>query len=188
MKLYDKNCLNAKPRKKTYKLFDGQGLYLEVTPTGSKLWRLKYHYSRKEKSLSLGPYPRVTLAEAREKRLEAKKLLDADIAPSAAKRERRRKAILDAENSFKAVALEWHENQKERWSEDYAAGILHRLETDIFPSLGSTRSRFPNCWRHCARSKNAALWNLPQEHGTSVVRFSAMASRPADARRISPNI
>lgn len=137
MKLYDKDCKSAKPREKAYKLFDGEGLYLEVMPNGSKLWRLKYHYLDKEKRMSLGPYPLVPLAEARKKSLEAKKLLDKDIDPSAAKRDRRRDIMINAVNTFKAVALEWHENQKERWSEDYALGVLHRLETDIFPVIGA---------------------------------------------------
>jgi len=135
MKLYDKDCKNAKPRNKAYKLFDGKGLYLEVKPTGGKLWRLKYHYLGKEKSLSLGVYPIVTLAEAREKCIEAKKLLDRGIDPSAAKQERQREIIRAAANSFEAVALEWHEKQKERWSKEYAVQVLHRLQTDVFPSM-----------------------------------------------------
>lgn len=135
MKLYDKDCKNAKPREKAYKLFDGKGLYLEVTPKGSKLWRLKYLYLGKENRMSLGSYPLVTLAEAREKCLEAKKLLEQDIDPSAAKQERRREIIRNAANSFEAVALEWHEKQKERWSAEYAARVLHRLQTDVFPFM-----------------------------------------------------
>ena len=84
MKLTDKAIKNAKPQEKPYKLFDGGGLYLEVTTGGSKLWRLKYHYIGKEKRISLGHYPLVTLLEARDKRDEAKKLLLKDIDPSTA--------------------------------------------------------------------------------------------------------
>lgn len=135
MKLYDKDCKNAKPREKAYKRFDGKGLYLEVTPQGGKFWRLKYLYLGKEKRMSLGAYPLVTLAEAREKCLEAKKLLDKDIDPSAAKQERRREIIRNAANSFEAIALEWHEKQKERWSEEHGARVLHRLQADVFPFI-----------------------------------------------------
>lgn len=136
MKLYDKDCRNAKPRHKPYKLFDGQGLYLEVTPKGGKLWRLKYYYLGKEKRIAIGHYPLVTLAEAREKCLAAKKLLDKNIDPAAAQQEHRRDILRHAINTFKAIALEWHENQQERWSKEHAANVLHRLETDIFPFIG----------------------------------------------------
>ncbi len=136
MKLYDKTIKDTKPRKKAYKLFDGKGLYLEVTPSGSKLWRLKYHYLGKEKRISLGHYPIVSLAEAREKCFEARKLLDKDIDPSTAKKDKRRDIIRNAANTFEAVALEWHENQEGRWSDNHAGNVKHRLERDIFPSIG----------------------------------------------------
>ncbi|HVZ37884.1 MAG TPA: integrase arm-type DNA-binding domain-containing protein [Candidatus Kapabacteria bacterium] len=136
MKLYDKDCKNAKPHGKAYKLFDGKGLYLEVTPSGGKLWRLKYYYLGKEKRISLGSYPVVTLASAREKCLEAKKLLDQEIDPSTAKQERRRDIRRRAANSFEAVALEWHKNQTSRWSARHAHDVLHRLQTDVFPTIG----------------------------------------------------
>lgn len=138
MKLYDKDCKNAKPRDSIYRIFDGGGLYLEVTPRGAKHWRLKYHYLGREKRISLGSYPAVGLAEARRKSLEAKKLLEVNIDPSAARKQERRKLLRETENSFKAVALEWHANRKERWSAGYADDILLRLQKDVFPSLGST--------------------------------------------------
>lgn len=137
MKLYDKDCKNAKPRESVYRIFDGKGLYLEVTPKGARHWRLKYHYLGKEKRISLGSYPAVGLADARQKSLEARKLLDMNIDPSAARKQERRKALREVENSFKAVALEWHENRTERWSKGYAQEIMERMETDLFPALGS---------------------------------------------------
>jgi hypothetical protein len=94
--LTDKAVKNAKQRQKAYKLFDGAGLYLEITPSGGKLWRLKYYYLGKEKRISLGPYPLVTLAEAREKRDEAKKLLLKSLDPSAAKQQNRQEIIRNA--------------------------------------------------------------------------------------------
>lgn len=137
MKLTDTACKSAKPAIKPYKRFDGGGLYLEVMPNGNKLWRLKYRFLGKEKRFSLGSYPLVTLAQAREGREEAKKLLTRDIDPSTAKKQARQQAILNAANTFEAVALEWHENQKDRWSEGYAQKIMRCLEMNVFPYLGN---------------------------------------------------
>ena len=75
MALTNIKCKSAKPKDKPYKMFDGGGLYLLVNPTGSKLWRMKYRYLGKEKLLSFGSYPIVTLADARDEKNEAKKLL-----------------------------------------------------------------------------------------------------------------
>ena len=136
MKLSDRACKGAEIREKPYKLADGGGLYLEVMPTGSKCWRLKYRFNGKEKRLALGVYPIVTLAEARAGREQAKKLLTANIDPSDARRDGRKEALKAAGNTFKAVAMEWHENQKDRWSDNHYNNVLHRLETDIFPFIG----------------------------------------------------
>ena len=137
MKLTDTACKNAKPAVKSYKRFDGGGLYLEVMPNGNKLWRLKYRFMGKEKRFSLGAYPLVTLAEAREGRDAAKKLLIKDIDPSTAKRDRKHSIMRNAQNTFQAVALEWHTNQTDRWSEGYAQKIMRCLEMNAFPYIGS---------------------------------------------------
>jgi len=137
MKLSDKACKNAKPKEKPYKLFDGGGLFLEVMPNGSKLWRLKYRYLSKEKRISLGAYPIVSLADARDARGKAKKQLAQEVNPSEAKRNRKQDAIRNAENTFKAVALEWHENQLARWTETHARNVMRRFDVDIFPYIGS---------------------------------------------------
>lgn len=92
-------------------------MYLLINPTGSKLWRLKYRFLGKEKLLSIRSYPLVTLAEAREERDKAKKMLINEKDPMVAKKERKREAAHNSKNTFAAVALEWHENQKEIWSE-----------------------------------------------------------------------
>lgn len=137
MKLSDKTCKTAKPKEKSYKLFDGGGLFLEITSNGSKLWRLKYRYLGKEKRISLGAYPIVSLADARTGRDKAKKLLTQGIDPSGAKKEVKRDAIRNAENTFKAVALEWHENQKPIWSKNHALNVMRRFDVDIFPYIGN---------------------------------------------------
>lgn len=143
--LTDKAIKNAKPRDKSYKLFDGMGMFLEVMPHGSKLWRLKYRYLGKETRISLGNYPHTTLADAREKRDEVKKQLQKDINPSVARDERRQEIVRNAANTFKVVALEWHEKKKgSGWSEDHADNTLRRMEVDIFPSLGARPIRSIN--------------------------------------------
>ena len=117
MKLKDIHCKSAEPHEKNYKMYDGGGLYLEVTPRGSKLWRLKYRYLNKEKKLCIGPYPIITLAEARSHREEAKKLLANDIDPSALKQQKKQNKIEDASNTFETIAREWFEMKKVEWSE-----------------------------------------------------------------------
>jgi len=130
-------CQNAKPKQKAYKLFDGGGLYLEIMPNGSKYWRLKYRFAGKEKRHAIGVYPMVSLAEAREARMDVKKLIKADIDPSLRKKREKRQVISNSQNTFQVIALEWHENQKASWSENHTKNVLHRLETDVFPLLGS---------------------------------------------------
>lgn len=139
MKLSDTACKAAKGKEKPYKLADGAGLYLFVQPSGAKYWRMKYRYLGKEKVMALGIYPRVTLAEAREARERAKKLLASNppIDPMAQKEENKIAALLDRVNTFEAVAREWHENHKERWSEGYALKIMRCLENNIFPEIGN---------------------------------------------------
>jgi hypothetical protein len=146
--LNDRKCSTAKPgihpdkpdedyTGRSCKLFDGGGLYLEVLPTGSKLWRLKYRYLGKEKRMSLGHYPLVPLKEAREKREENKKLLSQNINPSTHKQDQKTQAIRNAHNTFEVIAREWHENQKGHWSENHTRNVLHKLETDVFPHIGN---------------------------------------------------
>lgn len=138
MKLSDLTCRSAKPKEKQYKIFDGGGLYLLVRKNGSKLWQLKYRFLGKEKVFSIGKYPIVSLAGAREARLKAKRLLaqDPPVDPMANKKENKRKAIRKAENTFRAVALEWHDMNRERWSDNYAYKIKKGLELNVFPFIG----------------------------------------------------
>ncbi len=137
MKLNDKACKNKKPTDKPVKMADGGGLFLLVQPNGKKYWRMKYRYMNKERLLSFGEYPLVSLADARNKREEAKKLLLEKIDPSEQKKQDKRQKEIEAENSFKAIALEWHKNQSELWSDSHAKYTLRRLEQNIFPSFGN---------------------------------------------------
>jgi len=136
MRLSDKCLKNAKSTDKSVKLFDGGGLYLEVMPSGGKLWRLKFRYAGKEKRLSLGAYPLISLKEARERRDDAKKLLDKNVDPSLAKQENKMQMLSDATRTFKVVAIEWHEKTKYKWSKKNSESILRRIETHLFPRIG----------------------------------------------------
>jgi integrase len=137
MPLTDSACKNAKPSEKPRKLSDSAGLYLEVMPSGSKYWRMKYRFAGKEKRLAFGVYPETSLAEARERRDQARKILANGHDPAEAKKEQKRQTIIETKNSFETLAREWHENNLPSWTETYAKRILGRLEADIFPALGA---------------------------------------------------
>lgn len=136
MKLTAKAVETAKPRTKAYKMFDGGGLYLEVKPPNSKLWRLKYRYLKKEKKLCIGEYPSISLAEARNHRDEAKKLLANGHDPSAVKQEIKQEKVKEQANTFEAIAREWHEHKSHEWSEANTKTVIDRLERDVFPEIG----------------------------------------------------
>lgn len=128
---------NAKPREKPYKLADGGGLYLEVTPAGGKHWRMKYRQPNgKENKLHFGAFPAVSLLDAREKRDSARQLLAADVDPARAREEQARQARMAAANTFEQVAREWHQTMLGQWQPQTARDILHRFELDIFPLIG----------------------------------------------------
>ena len=135
-KLTDAKVKKAKPGERPIRLFDGGGMYLEVQPTGARYWRHKYRFDGKEKLLSLGVYPEVTLAKAREKRAEARDLLSKGVDPSAARKARRSARSEVAADSFEAVACEWHANKSGGWSADHAKRTLLRMETNVFPRVG----------------------------------------------------
>lgn len=135
--LVDIQIKNAKAKSSAYKLADGGGLYLEVMPTGSKLWRMKFKQTNgKESRLAFGCYPEVSLIEARKKRTAARAQLAGGIDPAHAKRlDKAKKATVNA-NTFETVAREWHANKSETWQDRTAANVLHRLEKDVFPLIG----------------------------------------------------
>lgn len=135
-KLTEMQCRNAKPREKAYKLFDASGLYLEVMPTGRKLWRQKYYFLGKERRMSHGSYDETSLKEAREKRDEVKRLLAENKDPVQERRKHKDKAMADMANTFEKIAREWHELHTPDWTPEHAQTILNRLEKDVFPIIG----------------------------------------------------
>src|ERR1041385_136513 len=134
MPLTDTAVRSAKPQAKTSKLFDSGGLYLEVSPAGGKWWRWKYRFGGKEKRLSFGVYPDVSLKAAREKRDAARQQLAAGIDPGEA-RKAEKQAQAGAE-SFEVIAREWHAKFSPGWVASHGERILRRLEKDIFPWMG----------------------------------------------------
>jgi hypothetical protein len=123
----------AKPREKSYKLFDGLGLYLEIAPTGSKLWRLKYRHDGRENRLALGAHPDTSLKLARERRDGARRHLAAGIDPSI---QRHAEKLANA-NTFEAVAREWLALQEKRLAPSTFAKAGWTFETLVFPYLGA---------------------------------------------------
>ncbi|MGF6764816.1 integrase [Paraburkholderia sp. GAS33] len=136
MALTDTALRSAKPQPKAKKLFDGGGLFLLITPTGHKYWRYKYRFTGKEKLLALGVYPDVSLAAARQKRDKARAKVAAGFDPSEAKKIEKRSAKLNADNTFKAVALDWLEERKSTVEIAQHEKTSARLENDVFPWLG----------------------------------------------------
>jgi integrase len=139
MPLTDIACRKATTppgERKQYKLSDGEGLYLLVTKKGDgRYWRLDYRFGGKHKTIALGVYPAVSLAQARERRASARRLLANGVDP-ATERQREKTAVAVAGVTFESVAREWFENARPAWDEGHAGRVLRKLERDIFPAFG----------------------------------------------------
>ena len=137
MSLTDIKAKNAKPLEKEYKLTDGFGMFLRVTPKGSKYWQMAYRFEGKQKLFSIGVYPAVSLSDARQRRDEARRLLAQGIDPNAKKQAEAKelKAKRDNTRSFRTVAKAWF-STKTKWSDDYGDAVWKRLETYVFPVIG----------------------------------------------------
>lgn len=127
---------NAKPATKAFRLFDGGGLYLEVAPSGGKWWRLKYRFDGKEKRLSLGVYPAVSLREAREKRDEAKKLHAQGIDPSQNRKSAKAIRAQKLANNFEILAREFFNKPSLAKRVKHSNRVIRRLEIHAFPTIG----------------------------------------------------
>ncbi len=134
--LQDIQVRKAQPGARPYKLADERGLYLLVKPTGSKLWRFDYRHQAKRKTLSIGVYPDVSLADARTSLDEARKLLAAGIDPMAERKAERESIEKDTQNTFAAIACEWLEKMKPQWAAITYDHAQQRLVHDLFPFVG----------------------------------------------------
>jgi len=133
--LSDMKVKTAKPKDKPYKLSDNDGLYLLVTEKGNKWWRFKYRFDGKEKLLSLGTYPEISLADARQRRDENRKQVAKGIDPGFV-RKSQKQSETEEKDTFEVIAREWHERFKSTWSQGHAATIMDRMERDLFPWIG----------------------------------------------------
>jgi integrase len=136
MSLTDAKARNAKPRNNQFKLFDTDGLFLLVSPAGGKWWRFKYRLEGKEKLISLGTYPEVSLAQARARRDEARKQVADGIDPSQARKALKASRVQN-ESTFEVVAREWHAKFTPTWTPGHAFTIKNRLEFNVFPWIGA---------------------------------------------------
>lgn len=134
MPLTDIRIRNARPRKKPYKMYDASGLYLLVTPSGGKWWRFNYLLKGKQKTISLGVYPDVSLKEARSRRDRGKDLLAEGVDPSAMRKAQK----ADGAMTYGELTLEWFENRKSTWVERHAETVLQRINNYILSAFGDT--------------------------------------------------
>ena len=137
MALTDTKIKNAQPKEKPYRLSDAKGLYIEVHPNGSKYWRLKYRFMGKEKRLSIGVYPTVTLKQARKATELAKDQIAQGVDPSQAKKAKKAERMTAQTNNLQFIAIEWHTQQSKQWSEGYTVKVLRAMERDLFPYVGT---------------------------------------------------
>ncbi len=141
MKLNDKVCKNAKPMaapsKSPRKLADGHGLYLWVMPNGAKYWRFKYRVDGKERIVSIGVYPETSLKDAREQRNTLRQMRSDGLDPVNELKKKKALSQQSHENTFEAIAREWHENTKSKWSDRYADGVMKSFEAYVFPEIGN---------------------------------------------------
>ena len=139
--LTDAQIRKAKGQEKPYKMADGGGLHLYVSPAGGKLWRFRYEFSGKEKLLSIGPYPDISLLEARAKRDDAKRLLRDGKDPGIAKKLKKLSGEKHAEQTFETIAREWFGLQKGHWVGRHADDVIDSLEKEVFPHIGDSPIR-----------------------------------------------
>jgi len=127
---------NAKPAGKPVRLFDGGGLYVEISPSGGKLWRWKYRFDGKEKRLAFGAYPEISLVFARKYREQARELLAQKIDPGEDRKKKKAEKAERASNSFELVAREWYGKHSPGWAPTHGDKVIKRLENDVFPWIG----------------------------------------------------
>ena len=179
MPLSDVACQSMKPGPKPYRKTDGGGLSLLIQPSGSKLWQWSYRYEGRQKTLSIGAYPVIGLADARTKRDEGRRRLADGEDPKVPTG----KAVVPNERSFETIARRWHDTMKARWVKSHAERVLSRLERDVFPVLGKRRideiePPGPSS-RRCGSQRRAVRSMSPSGCGSTSVWCSASQSQRA---------
>lgn len=136
MSLSDLDCRHAKPLSKPYKLTDSGGLYLHVMPSGKRVWRFKYRVYGKEKLLTIGSYPTITLIAAREKRDKAREDIELGNDPAQKKQDEKQLARFKGAQTVELIAMEWYNQNLSYWAPSYSRHILSRLKANVFPFIG----------------------------------------------------
>ena len=136
MPLSDLKVKNLKPKDTAYRVYDSEGLYVQVSPAGGRLWRWKYKYGNKEQVLALGKYPRVSLAQARKLRDEARALVEEGKHPTREKKAKRLRRMAEGENTFEKVCRKWLIHKSANLNEKYSKQTLSRMEQHVFPIIG----------------------------------------------------
>jgi integrase len=179
MKLTDTAIRNARARERPLKLFDGEGLYLLVNPSGTRGWRFKYYFNRREKLLSLGPYPEITLKVARDRRLEARRLVEMGTDPSVQRQEER----AAQSDTFELLTREWLDVQKGSVSEKTFLNKQERFEAFVFPYIGKRPIAhlkavdiLPVLKKIEARGRNETAHRVRSECG-NVFRYAVVTGR-----------
>lgn len=126
----------AKPAEKSYRLADSGGLFLFVPPSGKKVWRMRYRFDGKEKTLVIGPYPEISLTEARAKQSDAKMKLLAGVDPAEQKQAIKKKEKEALADSFGDIFREWHAHKSKVWSKGYSDEMMSMFNDDILPIIG----------------------------------------------------
>lgn len=181
--LTDIACKSAvcPPGKARARMTDAGGLYLEISPSGSKRWFWKYYFTSKEKRLALGSYPAVSLKQARSERDLARRNLQSGSDPSKRRQIERLELQLAEANTFEEVARELHTTKASGWSKQYGERWLERMEKDLFPY---PRSRHPSCSTRCASLKSEAPGKPRTPCARPPARCSAIGWPPAAASAI----
>jgi len=137
MALTDIKIKSLKPKAKPYKIAYGDGLHILVHPNGSKYWRLKYRYLGKERVMAIGVYPEITIQMAKDKKNDARQLLRDGKDPNTEKANKKRTARYNSNNTFSAVAKEWHDLNKHKWTDKYIIKVWNRIERYALPAVGN---------------------------------------------------
>lgn len=183
--LTDLAIKSLKPGPKPQKRSDAGGLFILVQPNGTRLWRLAYRHQGKQKLLSLGSYPAISLAEARKRRDEAKQLLSTGVDPSEARRTEKRAAQVAADNTFESVARAWLAAREPSWATRYAALVRGRLEADVFPALGAKQiaeidpPTLLDAIRKIERRGSVEMARRVKNHCSEIFRFAIAEERCA---------
>lgn len=183
MALTDTSIKNTKPTEKTQKLFDGNGLYLEVTPKGSKRWRFKYRFMGKEKLLSVGLYPEISLKVARERRDNLRRQVAEGVDPSVQRQALKDAHIENSANTFEVIGREWHLRFSNTWVPSHANRILTRLEKDIFPWLGKKPIKnigpmdIINCIRRIEKRGAIETAHRAMQNCSQIFRYAVATAR-----------